>query len=72
MIVLFHDKVYAVKGFKDMTIQSLLSQDMRCHKDEAFMECKPDPAMQMTGVLSENAGANPPPFFCGPKQYFPL
>lgn len=47
-------------------------QDMRCDKDEAFMECKPDPAMQITGVGIEDAGAQPPPFFCGPRQYFPF
>ncbi|KAL7522748.1 hypothetical protein ACHAWX_007432 [Stephanocyclus meneghinianus] len=44
-------------------------QDMRCDKDEIFMECKPDPDMQVTGVAKDNPG-EPPPFFCGPKDYF--
>ncbi|KAL3766856.1 hypothetical protein ACHAWO_002294 [Cyclotella atomus] len=49
-----------------------MHQDMRCNKDEAHMECKPDPSMQMTGVASESADARPPPFFCGPRPYFPF
>ena len=46
--------------------------DMRCEKHEAFMECRPNPLMQMAAVPRENAEAHPPPFFCGPKKYFPL
>jgi hypothetical protein len=50
-------------------------QNMRCAPSEAHMECPPDPGLQMTAVApltwtNENDG--PPPFFCGPKEYFPF
>eukprot|EP00804_Cyclotella_cryptica_P010088 CCRYP_018038-RD/>CCRYP_018038-RD protein AED:0.19 eAED:0.19 QI:308/1/1/1/0.81/0.70/17/2275/1193 len=47
-------------------------QDMRCDTDESFMECKPDPEMQVTGVAKDNPSGQPPPFFCGPKEFFPF
>ena len=55
----------------DIAFMKLL-QDMRCDKDEAFMECKPDPSMQMTGISTETAQPKPPPFFCGSRQFFPF
>lgn len=44
------------------------------------MECAPDPALQMTAVAAldrASVGAvadayGPPPFFCGPRRYFPF
>mmetsp|Transcript_26958 Transcript_26958/g.55046 ORF Transcript_26958/g.55046 Transcript_26958/m.55046 type:complete len:739 (+) Transcript_26958:3-2219(+) len=49
-------------------------QDLRCpHASESFMECPPDPNMQMIAVVKgENSEGSVPPFFCGPKQYFPF
>jgi hypothetical protein len=50
-------------------------QNLRCSPLEAHMECAPDPGLQMTAVasLTTSGGKNgPPPFFCGPKAYFPF
>jgi hypothetical protein len=50
-------------------------QNLRCSPLETHMECSPDPGLQMTAVasLTKIGGKNgPPPFFCGPKAYFPF
>jgi hypothetical protein len=50
-------------------------QNLRCAPNEAHMECPPDPGLQMTAVapLTWTSGKDgPPPFFCGPKEYFPF
>jgi hypothetical protein len=52
-----------------------LYQNLRCSPLETHMECAPDPGLQMTAVasLTTTGGKNdPPPFFCGPKAYFPF
>mmetsp|Transcript_26203 Transcript_26203/g.56491 ORF Transcript_26203/g.56491 Transcript_26203/m.56491 type:complete len:1199 (+) Transcript_26203:258-3854(+) len=50
-------------------------QNMRCTPKELEkgMECPPDPGMQISAV-DELTGRedDPPPFFCGPKTYFPF
>lgn len=47
-------------------------QNLRCAPDESFMECPPDPGLQMSAVEALTASENdPPPFFCGPTEYFP-
>ena len=50
-------------------------QNLRCSSLETHMECAPDPGLQMTAVasLTTTGGKNgPPPFFCGPKEFFPF
>ena len=50
-------------------------QNLRCAPSEAHMECPPDPDLQMTAVAPltrTNGKDGPPPFFCGPKEYFPF
>ena len=44
-------------------------QNLRC--DIPNMECPPDPGLQMTAVAPLAASNGPPPFFCGPRKYFP-
>ena len=47
-------------------------QDMRCPAGESFMECAPDPNMQMSAVdKGQYSEGTTPPFFCGPSWYFP-
>lgn len=36
------------------------------------MECPPDPGLQMTAVAPLAVSDGPPPFFCGPRRYFPF
>mmetsp|Transcript_32531 Transcript_32531/g.56670 ORF Transcript_32531/g.56670 Transcript_32531/m.56670 type:complete len:1231 (+) Transcript_32531:177-3869(+) len=57
----------------------VIYQNLRCTPDEAFMECPPDPGLQMSAVaaLTSSDGAvadpnGPPAFFCGPRMYFPF
>jgi len=53
-------------------------QNMRCALEESFMECPPDPSLQMSAVrsLASNGGGagkkSVPPFFCGPREHFPF
>ena len=50
----------------------ILCSDMRCDVGETFMECAPDPNMQMSAIVTGDGNGQPPPFFCGPKTYFPF
>jgi len=50
-------------------------QNLRCADGESLYECPPDPNLQMTAVTPltrTDPEDGPPPFFCGPKQYFPF
>mmetsp|Transcript_3771 Transcript_3771/g.6670 ORF Transcript_3771/g.6670 Transcript_3771/m.6670 type:complete len:365 (-) Transcript_3771:293-1387(-) len=50
-------------------------QNLRCSPQELEkgMECPPDPEMQISAVDAlTGAEDDPPPFFCGPKTYFPF
>jgi len=59
-------------------------QNLRCSATESFMECPPDPGMQVSAVAvsskSDGGGTStasdakngPPEFFCGPRLYFPF
>lgn len=47
-------------------------QNMRCHPDESFMECPPDPNLQMSAVAPLTGQLGPPEFFCAPTEFFPF
>jgi len=50
-------------------------QNLRCAAGESFYECPPDPNLQMTAVIPlarSDPQNGPPPFFCGPRSYFPF
>lgn len=50
-------------------------QNLRCDISESDMECPPDPGLQMSAVAplaSSDVQNGPPPFFCGPRMYFPF
>ena len=54
-------------------------QKLRCPPDEWFMECPPDPGMQVKAVAPLSSSdsvtgddGSPPFFFCGARRYFPF
>ena len=55
-------------------------QNYRCSIEETFMECPPDPSLQMSAVAPVGSASivvggavtTPPPFFCGPREFFPF
>jgi hypothetical protein len=56
-----------------------LYQNLRCPSGEVFMECPPDPGLQMTAIAplqsednQDSDENNFPEFFCGPRRYFPF